>query len=100
MRTLALSMMYALCAYSVVQTIDPMWLDALVFLPLLILGTESLIRKKKVVLYIISLSLIFISNYYMGYMCGILHSFISVIITTRSVPKYIRVKKIFPYCRF
>ena len=71
MRTLALSMMYALCAYSVVQTIDPMWLDALVFLPLLILGTESLIRKKKVVLYIISLSLIFISNYYMGYMCGI-----------------------------
>ncbi len=71
MRTIALSMMYALCAFSVIQTIDPMWLDAVVFLPLLILGTESLIRKKKVVLYIVSLSVIFISNYYMGYMCGI-----------------------------
>ena len=71
MKTIALSMMYSLCAYSVVQTIDPMWIDALVFLPLLILGTERLIRHKRIVLYIISLSLIFISNYYMGYMCGI-----------------------------
>lgn len=71
MRTIALSMMYALCGYAVIQTIDPMWLDAVVFLPLLILGTEALVRKRKVVLYVISLSVIFISNYYMGYMCGI-----------------------------
>lgn len=71
MKTIALSMMYALCGYAVIQTIDPMWLDAVVFLPLLILGTEYLVRKRKVILYIISLSVIFISNYYMGYMCGI-----------------------------
>jgi uncharacterized membrane protein YfhO len=36
MKTLALCSMYALCAYAVVQTLDPMWLDALVLLPLLI----------------------------------------------------------------
>ena len=71
MRTLAFSVMYALCAFSVVQTIDPMWLDALIYLPLLILGTERLIRHRRCVLYIIALSLEFISNYYMGYMCGI-----------------------------
>ena len=71
MRTIAFSVMYALCAFSTVQTINPMWLDAVVFLPMLILGVERLIKHKRCVLYIISLSIIFVSNYYMGYMCGI-----------------------------
>ena len=71
MKTLALSTMYALCAYSVVQTLDPMWLDAVVFLPLLILGVESMINEKKIILYISMLTLIFIANYYIGYMTGI-----------------------------
>ncbi|MBO5024199.1 MAG: YfhO family protein [Clostridia bacterium] len=68
MKTLALSCMYALCSYAVVQTLDPMWLDALVYLPLMILGLESLIKERKVLLYIISLSLIIMANYYIGYM--------------------------------
>lgn len=46
MQTVVFAMMYALCAYSVVQLIDPMWLDAMVFLPLLVLGIESMIRQK------------------------------------------------------
>ena len=68
MKTLALSCMYALCAYAVVQTLDPMWLDALVYLPLMILGLEALIKERKILLYIISLSLIILANYYIGYM--------------------------------
>lgn len=68
MKTLALSCMYALCAYSVVQTLDPMWLDALVYLPLMILGLESLIKERKVILYIVMLSLTIMANYYIGYM--------------------------------
>ncbi len=68
MKTLALSCMYALCAYAVVQTLDPMWLDALVYLPLMILGLENLIKNKKIILYIVSLSLIIMANYYIGYM--------------------------------
>jgi len=71
MKTLALATMYALCAYAVVQTLDPMWLDAVVLLPLLILGLEALINEKKIILYITSLTIIFISNYYIGYMTGI-----------------------------
>ena len=51
MKTLALSTMYALCAYAVVQTLDPMWLDAVVLLPLLILGLEALVNEKKIILY-------------------------------------------------
>lgn len=71
MKTLALSSMYALCAYAVVQTLDPMWLDALVLLPLLILGLEALIKERKIILYIATLTMVFITNYYIGYMTGI-----------------------------
>ena len=63
--------MYALSAYSVVQLCNVMWLDAMVFLPLLILGVEAMIRERKFILYTVSLVLIFCSNYYIGYMCAI-----------------------------
>ncbi len=69
--TVSFSLMYALSAYSVVQLINPMWLDAMVFLPLLVLGIESMIREKKFILYTASLVTIFVTNYYIGYMCAI-----------------------------
>ena len=71
MVTVSFSLMYALCSYSVVQLIDPMWLDAVVFLPLLVLGIESMIRERKFILYTVSLVAIFVTNYYIGYMCCI-----------------------------
>ena len=71
MQTVVFAVMYALCAYSVVQLIDPMWLDAMVFLPLLVLGIESMIRERKFILYTASLITVFCTNYYMGYMCAI-----------------------------
>ena len=71
MRTLIFSSMYALCGYVAVQQYNPMWLDAVVWLPLLVLGIERLVKDKKIILYIVSLSLILISNYYIGYMCCI-----------------------------
>jgi hypothetical protein len=54
-----------------VQTLDPMWLDAVVLLPLLILGLEALVNEKKIILYISALTMVFITNYYIGYMTGI-----------------------------
>lgn len=71
MHTIAFALMYSLCAYSVVQLVNPMWLDAMIFLPLLILGLEALIKERKFILYTASLAMIFITNYYIGYMCGI-----------------------------
>ena len=70
-QTIAFATMYALCSYSVVNLMNPMWLDAVILLPLVILGVERLIRYKKVALYIGSLALVFITNYYIGYMVGI-----------------------------
>ncbi|MBQ8497068.1 MAG: YfhO family protein [Clostridia bacterium] len=71
MQTISFAVMYALCAYSVVQLINLMWLDAMVFLPLLVLGIESMIRERKFILYTVSLVTVFCTNYYMGYMCAI-----------------------------
>lgn len=71
MQSIIFGVMYSLCSYSVVQLMNPMWLDAMVFLPLLVLGIEAMIRQKKFILYTASLATIFCTNYYMGYMCAI-----------------------------
>ena len=71
MVTIAFGTMYALSAHAVVQLCNIMWLDAMVFLPLLVLGIESMIRERKFILYTVSLTTIFCANYYIGYMCAI-----------------------------
>ena len=65
------SVLYSLVAYMVIQTIDPMWLDGLVFLPLVALGIEYLIDDGRKINYIIPLALMFAANFYIGYMIAI-----------------------------
>ncbi len=62
------SVMYALSAYAVVQQNNTMWIDALILLPLFAYGLEKLISERKFKLYTVTLALILISNYYIGYM--------------------------------
>ncbi len=62
------SVMYALCAYAVAYQSNIMWMDALIWLPLITLGIESMIKDGKFKLYIISLAIAIWSNYYIGYM--------------------------------
>lgn len=64
----AFSMLYSLCAYSIVYQSNTMWMDALIWLPLLTLGVESLVKYGKYKLFVISLTLTLTSNYYIGYM--------------------------------
>ncbi len=65
------SVLYSLMAYMVIQTIDPMWLDGLVLLPLVALGIEHLVDDGRKLGYIIPLALMFVANFYIGYMIGI-----------------------------
>ncbi len=65
------SAMFALCGYFTAHTINPMWLDGLIALPLVITGVERVCDKRKFLLYVLSLVYIFIANYYIGYMVGI-----------------------------
>ncbi len=68
---LLLGTMFGMCAYGIIQTIDPMWLDGLVCLPLIALGVEYLIDDGRKLNYIIPLALICIANFYIGFMCCI-----------------------------
>ncbi len=62
------SLLYALSSYCIVQQHNSMWIDAVMWLPLLALGIESLIRYGKFRLYVFSLAIIIWSNFYIGYM--------------------------------
>lgn len=66
--TSAFGVLYACCGYFIAYYWNLMWLDAFYLFPLVILGLERLISERKMKLYIISLSLTFITNYYMAYM--------------------------------
>lgn len=69
--SLLFSIMFALCGFFVVQTMDPMWLDGLVALPLVVMGVERVCDKRRFKLYVLSLVYIFVANFYIGYMVGI-----------------------------
>ncbi len=65
---LLFSTMYAMMAYAVIQLIDPMWIDGLVFVPLIMAGMEYLIDDGRRLNYIIPLGIMFVANFYIGYM--------------------------------
>lgn len=69
--SLIFSVMYALCGFFVVQTMNPMWLDGIVGLPLVVMGVERVCDKRRFKLYVLSLVYVFVANFYIGYMIGI-----------------------------
>ncbi len=62
------STMYALTAYAVVQQHNTMWIDNLIFLPFVVMGIERMIKQGRFRLFVISLTLCLMSNFYIGYM--------------------------------
>lgn len=71
LQSVIFSTCYAMMSYAVIQLIDPMWLDGIVFLPLIILGVEHFIDDGRKLNYIIPLAVMFIANFYIGYMTAI-----------------------------
>ncbi|MBQ3065252.1 MAG: YfhO family protein [Clostridia bacterium] len=60
--------MYALCAYGVIQAMNTMWIDAMYLLPIVLLGCERMIKGKNPLLYCLTLALLMLTNYYIGFM--------------------------------
>ena len=58
---------YGLCAWALGYQWNVMWLDTFAMLPLMALGTVSLLRDKKFVLYTVILFLSVFTNYYIGF---------------------------------
>ena len=65
------SVMYAMSSYCVVQQHNSMWIDAVLWLPMLCLGIESLIKYGRFRLYVFALAITIHSNFYIGYMAVI-----------------------------
>lgn len=104
LQSVMFSTAYALMAYAVIQTIDPMWLDGIVFLPLVVLGIEYFIDDGRKINYIIPLAIMFVANFYIGFMIAIftaLYYFYYLFFGTDTklkVPDYFRKTVIFGLC--
>ena len=68
---LALSTSYALMSFTVSQLEIKTWLDVFILIPLILTGLHLLITGEKRILYFTSLSILFIQNYYFGYMTAL-----------------------------
>ena len=71
LQSIMFSTMYAMMAYVVIQLIDPMWIDGPIFLPLIILGVEYLVDDGRKINYIIPTAIMFVANFYIGFMIAI-----------------------------
>lgn len=78
---LAGSMAYVFCGWGLFGKTHPFFLSPMIFLPLLIMGIEKIINKKRPYLFIIAVALSAINNFYFFYML-VLTVVIYVIIRT------------------
>lgn len=66
--TLLFALSYGFMSYLSANQFNMMWLDALIGLPLIVLGVDALLKKRNPLYYVLPLSLTILSNYYTGYM--------------------------------
>lgn len=68
MVTIGFSVLYALSSYCVVQQHNTMWIDVVMWLPLVIYGVERVVNYGKFGMFCFFLALALASNFYIGYM--------------------------------
>ena len=66
--TVTFSVMWALCTFAVVMQHNLMWTDNIFLFPLILLGIQNVVKRGKMSLYVVTLSLAILSNFYIGYM--------------------------------
>lgn len=60
--------LYAFSGYFCAYYWNIMWLDGMVFLPIIMYGINKIVDEEKPLLYIISLAVMLFANYFIGYM--------------------------------
>ena len=96
--TVGFSVLYALSAYAVGYYWCLMWLEGMAMLPLIVLGLHNLLDKGKYRLYVVSLALTAISNYYVAFLVCVFIAFYYIALyfsKSRTVPEATPLKKIF-----
>lgn len=62
------SVIYALMGYTATYYYNYIWIDSVIMLPLVVYGLDKLMEENKPLVYIITLTITIIINYYIGYM--------------------------------
>lgn len=65
---LLFSLCYAFMAFNINYFFNIMWLDSVYLLPLVLLGIDKIVKRKQPYLYIITLFVTVLTNYYMAFM--------------------------------
>lgn len=65
------SAFYGLMSYNIAYSMCVMWLDGVIWLPIIILGVERVLEKKGIGLLAAALLASFLSTYYISYMSGL-----------------------------
>lgn len=66
--TSAFGVLYACSGFFIAYYWNVMWIDSFYLFPLVMLGIDKIIKERKASLYIVTLTLTFLTNYYMAYM--------------------------------
>ncbi|MCR6513707.1 YfhO family protein [Clostridium sp. LY3-2] len=96
---LIFSTTYALMTYNIVYQQNIMWLDGVIFLPLIMIGILKLVENKGLVMYIVFLGISIISNWYIGYMLCIfsLIYFLYELVIVNFIDNKGKIKSIFKF---
>jgi len=68
--TLLGALAYSLCSYTAAYSMCIMWLDGLIWLPIILLGLERLLEGRSAIPFAAALTVCFISGWYVSYMVG------------------------------
>lgn len=68
--TLFGALAYSLCSYTAAYSMCIMWLDGLIWLPVILLALERVMEGKSAILFAAALTACFISGWYISYMVG------------------------------
>jgi uncharacterized membrane protein YfhO len=69
--TVLFSIMYGLMSYNIAYSMCIMWLDGVIWLPIILIGVEKVLKRKSSGVLIFALFMSFISTYYISYMTGL-----------------------------
>lgn len=73
--TFVFSIVYAMCNYILAYQYNLMWLTSLVLVPFVMLGIEKIVRKQDYRLYIVTMILVFVVNFYFAWFVCLLSFF-------------------------
>jgi len=97
----AFSSLYALCAFTLGYYQNIIWFDSFAMLPLVMLGLLALMREGKFKLYIVTLALAVLINFYIGYIISIfvvITFFGQCVVQKLSLPDFLRKLRLIVAC--